>query len=295
MKLPWRMKEDLKQKEQRIQRLEDEIEDLEGEKESYRKRYEAEKERRSRLSTEKQEAEEKLNRLEQSSDEEDDQKESAKSEKSEFKDLSFQKARELLRRLGSMESSGNDLVTVYSPEKPGQISDLQVLKNSVPKNQYSALQENRSFVAFSDPVLGVYMLKMSAFFTDRVSVTDSFEPEKLTDFIESEKYWCTVSAGETEIYREENGEFEQVERIKNRIDREHSKGGFSQARFERKRDEQIEQHIDQVSEALEQFSDIYLIGDKKLCKELEGNYLGGIDPNRKKPEQFYKFRFRTFF
>lgn len=295
MKLPWRMKEDLEQKEQKIQRLEDEIEDLEGEKESYRKRYEAEKERRSKLSREKQEAEEKLNRLEHSSDEEDDQGESAKIEKPEFKDLSFQKAREVLKRLDSMESSEEDLVTVYSPEELGQISDLRVLKNSVPKNQYSALQENRSFVAFSDPVLGVFMLKMSAFFTDRVSVNDSFKPERLLDFIEAEKYWCTVSAGETEIYREENGVFEQVERIKNRVDREHSKGGFSQGRFERKRDEQIEQHIDQVSEALEDFSDVYLIGDKKLCKELEGKYLGGFDPNRKKPEQFYRFRFRTFF
>ncbi|MFQ3275367.1 MAG: DNA repair exonuclease SbcCD ATPase subunit [Candidatus Nanohaloarchaea archaeon] len=297
VKLPWKLKDDLEQKEEKIEQLEEKIKELEEEKDSWKERFEAEKERRSKLSTKKQEAEEDRNRLKEKLQGEAKSEDKAEEEEksSEFENLSFEEAQNTLQKIGSISSGEEDLVTVYSPEKMEDISNLRELKNSIPKEQYSQLQDIESFVAFYDPVLGVFVLRMNPFFPDKVSVEKSFEVGEILDFIEKEKYWCVVSAGETEIFREQNGEFEQVERIKNRVDREHSKGGFSQGRFERKREEQIDQHVEQVSEVLEEYSDIYLIGDRKLCKKLDGKYLGGFDPNRKKPEQFYGFRFRTFF
>jgi hypothetical protein len=296
VRLPWQLKSELEEKEQKIEELENSIEELEEQKNSWKDRFEAEKERRSKLSREKQDAEEERNRLREKLDTETGQEETERVEDSgEFKDLSFNEARQVLHRISSMNSSDDELVTVYSPGKVEDVSDLRTLKNSVSKKQYSVLEDNNSFAAFSDPVLGVFMLKMKPFFSDRVSVSDSFMVQDLLDFIGKKKYWCLVSAGETEIFREENGEYEQVERVKNRVNSEHKKGGFSQGRFERKREEQIDQHVEQVQEALEGYEEVFLIGEKKLCKKLEGEYLGGFDPNRKKPGQFYGFRFQTFF
>lgn len=297
MKLPWKLKDKLEEKEERIKRLEDKVDELEEEKDSWKERFEAEKERRSSLSRQKQQAEEERNRLKEkleSLNSEDEETE-GKNESQDFEDLSFEEATNTLQRLGSLNSSDGSLVTVYCPEKVEDISDIRTLKNSVPKDQYSVLRENDSFIAFSDPVLGVFVMKMNPFFSDKVSAGERFEIDDLLEFIEEEKHWCMVSAGETEIFREEGGKFEQVDRVKNRVDREHSKGGFSQGRFERKREEQIDQHVSRVQEALSDYSNIYLIGDEKLCKQIEGDYLGGFDPNRKKPGQFYGFRFRTFF
>ena len=133
---------------------------------------------------------------------------------------------------------------------------------------------------------------MSPFFKSKFVVEEFFDIADLLEFFNSEKHWVLVSAGKTKVLREESGRVEEVESVKSRVDREHSKGGFSQGRFERKRDEQIEKHVKQVKQVLEDFDEesLYVLGDKKLCDELPGSYLGGFDPNRKKPEQFYQFQ-----
>ena len=300
MRLPWELKAKLREKEKEIGNLEDRIEQLEEEKNSWQERFEAEKERRSELSRKKQEAEEERNRLMERLEEnnersEENREDSLTTDNSEFQDLDFSEAVEALEKIKSVNSPRKDLATIYSPGKLSDVSSLKTLKNSVSSERFSVLQNQSSFVAFSDPVLGVFVLKMKPFFNDLDKTENSFEVEKLLQFLKEKKHWCLVSAGETGIYREENGGFEQVERITNRVDREHSKGGFSQGRFERKRDEQIEQHKEQIQEKLEAYSNVYLVGDKKLCKDLDGKYLGGFNPNRGKPGQFYGFRFRTFF
>lgn len=51
----------------------------------------------------------------------------------------------------------------------------------------------------------------------------------------------------------------------------HSKGGFSQARFERRRDEQIREHIDRVEETLAAYDpdSLILTGDHHVLKQLD--------------------------
>ena len=180
---------------------------------------------------------------------------------------------------------------MYCPEEVEDLSELKSLKNSVDREHYSVLQEEESFVAFIDPELGVFMLKMAPFFSEKFSIGKEFEVEVLLGFLESEKYWALVSAGETAVYSEEGGDLEELEKVKSRVDKEHSKGGFSQGRFERKRDEQIENHLDKTEELLKDYPDAYVLGDKRFCEDLPGKYLGGFDGNRQKPGQFYRFRF----
>jgi hypothetical protein len=96
-----------------------------------------------------------------------------------------------------------------------------------------------------------------------------------------------VSAGETKILRESCGDFEIVEHVKSRVDRKHSQGGYSQGRFERKREEQIENHLDRVEELLPDGA--LLMGEKGLCDRLPGRHVGGFDRNRSLKDELYKF------
>ncbi len=288
MKLPWNNQE----KQEKIEELEESIEELEEERDRYEKRFEAEKERRSGLARKKQEAEEELNRLK-------DKVESLKDANGEEEDkragrdiarLSFREGYRLLEKLDSVKSSRRDMVTVFSPGEISEVEDLKGLKNTLNLEQVQRLQATSSFVAFMDPDMSDLVLKTLPFLDAKWTLSDGFEVEPLLDFIDSEKTWVLVSAGETEIYREQSGEYEEVDRVKSRVDRQHGKGGFSQDRFERKREGQIKQHLGEVEEALAGMEKVYLLGDRKLCKELPGEYLGGFDPNSSPPEVFYSFQ-----
>ncbi len=283
MRLPWsnQEEEELKQK----------LESLKEEKERLENRFKAEKKRRSELSRKKQEAEEKINRLEdrihgiQADEEEDDVEEPGNLE-----EIDFESAYRLLQKLETVESPEEDMVTVFSPKEVHEVEDLKGLKNTANRQQIELLQRHESFVAFLDPDVFELVLKTRPFFDANWELSNGFSTRTLLSFIESKKTWALVSAGETRIFTEKSGEYSEVETLKSRVDRKHSKGGFSQDRFERKREEQVQQHLEQVEEALKERENIYLLGQKDLCKQLPGKHLGGFDPNKSGPEVFYGFR-----
>lgn len=289
MKLPWN-----DDNRERIEQLEKRIEELEEERDSFRERFEAEKERRSELARKKQEAEEELNRLRdrlESLKDANGADEEVEGEGIEdVTELSFQGGYRLLQKLDSFESSEKDLVTVFSPGNLEDIEDLKGLRNTLNQQQLQRVQGKESFVALFDPDIYELVLKTRPFFGSGWVLSDEFSVERLLDFIEEKKIWVLVSAGETHVYEEESGNYEEVEVVKSRVNRQHGKGGYSQDRFERKREEQIEQHLDEVEGVLEDKDNIYLLGGKDLCNELPGERLGGFDPNTSPPEVFYSFQ-----
>lgn len=291
MKLPWN-----NEKEERIQQLEDKLEALEEEKEKLENQYEAEKKRRSKLSRKKQEAEEELNRLKDKIEGLKGEKEKVKEEEKEGLDeIGFEQAYRLLKKLSTVEDEREELVTVQCPGKFEGFDRRKDLKNSIGKEEFQQLSGRKSFTAFMDEDLGSWMLETRPFFGEKMVLSGSFEVSDLVEFMEKEKIWVLLSAGNTKIFREEAGEFEEVETLKSRIEKQHSKGGFSQGRFERKRDEQIEQYMDEVKEFVEGLDgEIFLLGDQRFCEEVPGKRLGGFDPNRGRPEQFYGFRLKKF-
>lgn len=297
MKLPWNQQDKIQELEGRIETLQEEKAQLEQKLEKWKSKFEAEEERRSELSRKKQEAEEELKRLrtklEQLEQKEGEEQEETE-EKLEFRSLNMKEVKKTLEKIGTIQSGEKELVTVYSPGSVEDLSELTLLKNSVSKEKFSRIKQLDSFAAFIDPELGTFILKATPFFSEKVSVGKSFDTEELTAFIEKEKNWCLVSAGETLLYREENGSYEEVERVKTRVEKEHSKGGFSQGRFERKRNDQIDKHLKKTEKLLKD-REAFILGNKQLCQDLEGKYVGGFDPNMKKPEQFYQFRLRTVF
>ena len=286
MKLPWKNTE-LKD---RIDELEASIEEKSREVEKLENMLEAEKERRKKHTREKQEAQEKVNRLEDRLEglKQTEQTESRQEIKSES--LSFESFKSGLKKISSISSDRDYLITVYSPGKLSDHSELQQIKNSLPDKILMPLMNKEGIILFYDPDLGLTVFKLNSFYEEKFAVSNGFEVEELLEFISAEKNWALVSRGDTKIYREKNGEYEEVKALKSRVNRKHGKGGFSQGRFERKRDEQINQHIDQVQEAVKDLKNLYIMGEKGLCKDLPGKYVSGFDPNSSVLNNFYRPR-----
>ena len=70
----------------------------------------------------------------------------------------------------------------------------------------------------------------------------------------------------------EDGERVAFEAFESDVMNDHSKGGFSQGRFERRRDAQIAEHVEESREALGEFVDdaerVVLVGDRGVLHEL---------------------------
>lgn len=287
MKLPWRRWKEI---EREKNRLEERVEELEQELERLEQRFDAESERRKKMAREKQEAEEELNRLRDRIRSFEDEEPVETDTGGEPESIGFDRALRLIRKLGSIESPGEGLVTVYCPGRVEEVEDFKGLKNSVPEDDMSEMRGKESFIGFMDPDFHTLLLRTRPFFDGFWTLGNSFEVGEALEFISEDKTWVTVSAGETTVFREQGGEYEELERISSRVDRQHGKGGFSQDRFERKRSEQVENHLEEVEESLEGYSNVYLLGDRRLCQELPGEHLGGFDPNKPKPEAFYGFQ-----
>ena len=289
MKIPWKTRSELIE-EKKV--LENRITELEQELEKKAQRFEAERERRKKLSREKQEAQEELNRLEDRIESDDRSIEDSDNEEKDavFRDISFRELYHGLDKISSMSSEAEELVTVYSSKDLRDHPSSRTVKNSVEKRKYDRLASESQIIIFHDSDLFTLVYRLRPFYDDKVAVDDGFDVKGLLDFIEKEKKWVLVSRGRTRILEEKAGKIKDREEIKDRVDRKHSKGGYSQDRFERKRDEQIENHLEGVREEIRDLDDLYILGDQSICKDLPGEYLGGFDENMSEPEKLYQPR-----
>ena len=288
MKLPWK-NDELKQKidslETTINKRDEKIGKLEN-------MLEAEKDRRKKHTKAKQEAQERVNRLEDKIEglTEGENESDSHTDLIQDSDLSLKKFKDSLEKIDSIESSRDDLVTVYSPGKLSSHSSIQEIKNSIPEEKLRPLMNSENLLIFYDPDLGLTGFKSQPFYEEKFVISNEFEVDELQAFFSDRKAWVLVSRGDTEIFVEEDGIVDKVEGLKSRVNRKHGKGGFSQGRFERKRDEQIDQHLEEVKKSLKNRDNIYLLGEKSLCKELPGKRIGGFDPNQAPLTNFYRPR-----
>lgn len=292
MKLPWNQNQELKEK---ISELEEELEETQEDKESVEKQLEAEKERRSKLSSQKQEAEKQLNKLRDKLENQDTQKQEKETHKKNgWRKLGFKEAEKTLKKIGSLKSPEKDLTTVYHSEDVNKLPDLKGLKNTLNSEDYKRISSEQNVVAFTDGSTFNFILKTRPFFDANWSLGKSFDVQEVLEFMEKNKHWALVTTGETKIFEEQNGVISEVERVKTRVDNKQKKGGFSQGRFENKRDEQIQEQVKKTRKTLKQFENVKLIGNKKLCKKLDGKYLGGFDSSKNvSAEALYSFKIKN--
>ncbi|AQL43492.1 hypothetical protein BV210_12660 [Halorientalis sp. IM1011] len=246
--------------------LKDRIEELEEEKRHLERQLEAEQERRADAASDRQEAEERANRLE---DRIADLEGTVERLEGEEGSLDYRRRERLrgerldavLDRLESVETGPEGALTSYvDDETPGAVRD--------------AFGERATLVAEAAPCLAV---------TDDAGLVSAAlsvpaPPDPFAEWGEGfriDRSWFEPTGGFTlALVRSDlfaMGEYDGRERtafhgFDSELKSQHSKGGFSQARFERLRDEQIDSHVDRCLEALDERTTdpLYVVGERTV-------------------------------
>ncbi|AHF98634.1 hypothetical protein HALLA_06990 [Halostagnicola larsenii XH-48] len=270
--------------------LKDRIDELEDEAERLRQRYEAESERKAAAVTAKQEAEERQNRLEDRIAQLEGELERVDGARSddgvEFRRkerLRGARLEEVLDRLTSVRTGPEGACTVFlDPQREADGREDAERYRQVE----DVLGERTSLVRTGDPCL--------VCFDDAGLVSVRLEPPvrperdleaTWSDRFELEREWflptgtytlALVRADLFAIGVYEDGERVDYKGFESDVKGSHSKGGFSQARFERIRDDQIDDHLERCHRALAEFDTdrLYLVGQRGVLETLaeEGEF-----------------------
>jgi len=190
-----------------------------------------------------------------------------------------------LSKLSSFHSPANDFLTVYLPYGTR-------LSAVLPEKTLSFLgEETRSLLDRLDPETGlVFFYDLHRMISEAIvppvpvslpawHLKGSFETVPLEEIlnIDFRMLVLVLHAGESFIgFAPDARAFDKEEFIKSSVKEKHSKGGFSQRRFERLREEDIAHHMDKFFETLDNILEenspidcVILNGDAQLIKEAQ--------------------------
>ncbi|MFT4923497.1 MAG: peptide subunit release factor 1 (eRF1) [Haloarculaceae archaeon] len=251
--------------------LKERIETLEEEKEHLQRQLDAEQERRAEAVTDRQEAQRQVNRLEDRIEQLEDQVERLQSEDvdvtfREESTISDNRLEEILSRLDSVRTEPEGVLTAYV----GDGHDL-------PDVVRDAFGDRAPLIARAAPCLVV---------TDDagllgVCLSTPVAPEPFTEWsdrVQLDHAWFqplgshTLALIRSDLFA--MGVYDGRDRtafhgFDSDLTSQHSKGGFSQARFERLRDEEIDDHLDRCRAALEERTTdrLYVVGERSVLPE----------------------------
>jgi len=253
--------------------LKERIAELEDENDSLRAQLDAEQERRADAATARQAAEQRVNKLEDRIAELEDRVERAESDEDEFDfrdttTLRRERLREVLARLRSVETEPEGALTAMVADK-------------VPPAVRDVLGERASLVERAAPCL--VCVDDEGLVSAALSVP--VEPDPFTswdDGFQIEESWflptgrfliALVRADVFALGVYEDGERVAYEGFESDVKGDHSKGGFSQGRFERRRDAQIAEHVEKCEAALaEHDADRrFLVGERTILDDVDAD------------------------
>ncbi|MFP4632611.1 MAG: Vms1/Ankzf1 family peptidyl-tRNA hydrolase [Halobacteriales archaeon] len=259
------------------ERLKRRIRELESEVESLESRLESADERRAQAETEKQEAYEQRNRLENKVEELRDRLERAEETEdddvvADVTEIPAREVDEVVDLLSSVGGEAERLTTAYV-EPGGSLPD------GLPERVYAALSNvdpPSGMAVYLDyhGVTDVCLLPLRRVNQTKVEHGRSFDVDT-TLFSMPRSYAVAVVRADSfaaGVYRE--GSRVDFGSHDTDVKSDHSKGGFSQKRFERLRDEQIKHHVDASADTLEdlvaeyEVEALYLLGAADLTGEL---------------------------
>ena len=252
--------------------LKERIEELEADRESLQAQLDAEKERRADAVTDRQQAQRRANKLEDRVEELEDRVErlDAEDRSRQFRHEETVRGRrleEVLDRLDSVETEPEGALTAY-------VSD----EHDLPGEIREAVGERARLVSRAAPCLVV---------ADDAGLIEAclrppVSPEPFTEWSDGfrlDREWFrprgryTLALVRSDLFA--MGTYEGDERVgfhgfDSALKSQHSKGGFSQSRFERLRDEQIDDHLDRCRAALEErdADRLYLVGERSVLGEV---------------------------
>lgn len=251
--------------------LKEQIEQLETELKRLEEQLTAEERRRKEAVTEKQDAQRRANKQDDRIEQLEDRVERLQSEES---TLSFHREAaidgrrldEILSRLDSLETDAQGALTAYVDDG----TDL-------PRDIREAFGERAALVSRAAPCVVV---------SDDAGLVSAclrpvISPEPFTSWDDEftlDREWFqprgryTLALVRSDLFA--MGTYQGDERVAfhgfdSELKSQHSKGGFSQARFERLRDEQIDEHLDRCLAALDEreTDPLYVVGERSLLGE----------------------------
>ncbi|MCO8267613.1 hypothetical protein NKF06_13715 [Haloferax sp. AB510] len=235
--------------------LKERIAELEDERDALAGRLEGESDRRQEAARARQEAEKEVNRLEDRVTELEDRVErlSGEDDSLDFRgteDLRGDRLREVLSRLDSVSTDAEGALTAAVADD-----------RSLPSAAESAFGDRAPLVRRAAPCV--------ALTDDAGLVSVALSPPRQPDGFDAwsdgfdlDPAWfhpteaTVVALVRGDLFalgRYEDGDLEFVEGFESDVKSAHSKGGFSQARFERIREGQIDDHLDRCHESLDEF------------------------------------------
>lgn len=199
---------------------------------------------------------------------------------------------DILAQIGSVRSRNEDLVTVYL--RPNEsVTDLNGFESAIELEQdvkymMQRIESPTGMALFYD-MKRLWMVRMlmtppfpiheSGWKLDRV-----FDTTQLRELLEQNQVICILlaHAGETFIGISNREAVIDYKVVRSSVKEKHTKGGWSQRRFERLRDEDIKHHADKARGVFEALVDKYknelkmvvASGEHNLIKEITGGDSG---------------------
>ncbi len=180
----------------------------------------------------------------------------------------------LARRLSVIRSPEDDLLTAY-------VGNQGTLNSGLPSDAekiIGTLRSVRGFAVLQCPTLFTLILKPPFPLAEStISIGGVFQIDPLKEMMEMPVLVISAHAGDTFLGAALGKEgFDEEEFVQSQVKEKHSKGGWSQKRFERLREEDIKNHIDEVIERLAKLKGKYgsvvrfavVGGDPALLKQI---------------------------
>lgn len=187
----------------------------------------------------------------------------------------------LMERLSAIRSAREDLLTAYlSGPVPADAPLPARLKQAA-----AAVNSPRGLIILHCPDL-FSLLLVPPFPVDegRFEENESFCLDPLREILETPVMLLCAHAGDSFLgVALSSSSFEEEELVESPVIGKHSKGGWSQKRFERLRDEEIKNHADQVLEALAALTEKYAPAVKYIVLAGDDSLLRQITPAVKLP------------
>ncbi|MWV41309.1 Vms1/Ankzf1 family peptidyl-tRNA hydrolase [Natrialba sp. INN-245] len=269
--------------------LRERIDELEDENERLRKRYEAESDRRAEATTARQDAEERINRLEDRIAQLEGELDQAGEDD---RGLEFRRR----DRIGGTELAGVvDRLSSFRTEPEGALTatlggdepvrDLDLDLEGRLGERIALLEDaTPCLYCVDDAGLVSVALKPPVEPTIEPGWNDRFSLEREW-FLPTERH--TLALVRADLFA--LGVYDGDERVEYRgfesdVKGSHSKGGFSQARFERIRDDQIDDHLERCRKTLAEYvgepsaeEPLYLVGQRGVVETLVDE--SGLEPD----------------
>lgn len=252
--------------------LKDRIDELITERDRLEERLAAEERRRKEAVRDRQAAEQRVNQLEDRIAGLEGELDRRTDEKAELdfarvERMSHQRTGEIIRRLESVRTAEDGAYTAVLDAETAPSADL----DSILGDRRALLMRARPCIACLDDAGLIRVALSPPRFPDSAeSWGDRFDLDREWFVPVGRFTFALVRADTFALGTYEGRDRVDFEGFRSKVQSRHSKGGFSQARFERRRDEQIEAHLDRCREALNTRAsgDLILVGDRRMIKKL---------------------------